>query len=110
MTLVRHHQSLRRRMYKNLEPFPHPTALKRFLDRIIFVVGFLGPAFTIPQLWLIYGLHETAGVSVLSWGSYAAFNIVWILYGIVHKENAITFTYTLWFIVNSLVAVGALLY
>lgn len=110
MTLVRHHQSLRRRMYKNLEPFPHPAALKRFLDHIIFVVGFLGPAFTIPQLWLIYVDHNAAGVSVLSWGAYAAFNVVWILYGLVHKERAITFTYTLWLIVNSLVAIGALIY
>ena len=97
-------------MYRNLEPFPHPATLKRFLDRIIFVVGFLGPAFTIPQLWLIYVDHVADGVSVLSWASYALFNVVWILYGIVHKENAITFTYTLWLVVNSLVAVGALVY
>jgi hypothetical protein len=110
MALGRHHQHLRKRLYKNLEPYPHPKFWVRFLDRIIFVVGFLGPAFTIPQLWLIYVDHVAAGVSVLSWSAYAAFNIVWIAYGLVHKERAITFTYSLWFVVNTLVAIGALLY
>lgn len=97
-------------MYKNLEPFPHPRFWIRTLDKAVFIAGFLAAAFTFPQLYNIYVLHETEGVSALSWGAYAFFNTIWILYGLVHKERAITFTYTLWLIVNSLVAIGALIY
>lgn len=110
MSLAQHHQRVRRRLYKNLEPYPHPSPAVRFLDRIIFVVGFLGPAFTIPQIWQIYGTGHAAGVSALTWSGYAAFNIVWIIYGLVHRERAITFTYSLWLIANTTVALGAIIF
>lgn len=110
MTLGRHHQHLRRRLYKNLEPYPHPKFWTRLLDRLIFVVGFASPAFTLPQLYQIYVLHNAAGVSSLTWGAYAFFDIPWILYGLVHKEAPITFTYTLWLFANALVAIGALVF
>lgn len=110
MALGRHHQHLRKRMYKNLEPFPHPRFWIRFLDRTVFVVGFLSPAFTFPQLYEIYIIGNATGVSVLTWTAYAFFDIPWIVYGVVHRERAIIFAYTLWLVVNILVAVGALLY
>lgn len=110
MALGRHHLHLRKRLYKNLEPFPHPQFWLRFLDRLIFVVGFLGPAFTIPQIWEIFVVGNAAGVSSLTWGAYAVMDIPWILYGIMHRETAITFTYSLWLFTNVLVAIGALAY
>ena len=105
-----HHAHVRKRLYVNLEPFPHPDFLKRFLDRIIYVVGFLGPAFTIPQVYDIYAFRDATSVSVLSWSAFALLDVVWIVYGIVHKERVITFTYTLWLIANMAVAIGAMVY
>lgn len=113
-TMVRmsglHHRHLRKRIYVNLEKYPHPDFFKRALDVMVYVVGFLGPAFTIPQIWGIYAGANASGVSALTWGAYALFDIVWIVYGIVHKERIITFTYVLWLIMNGVVAVGALIY
>ncbi len=80
------------------------------LDRVIYVVGIVGPLFTIPQLIKIYYFQSASGVSVISWGAYALFDIPWILYGILHKERPITLTYILWFFFNALVFVGAILY
>ena len=105
-----HHLHIRKRMYKNLEKFPHPRGWVRTLDYIVYTAGFLGPAMTIPQVVLIYATHDAGNVSALSWGAYALFDIPWVLYGIVHKEPLITFTYILWFIANMLVTVGALVY
>ena len=93
-------------MYENLEEFPSKDPFKRFLDRFIFVVGLLGPVMTIPQLVNVWVLRETAGVSAISWASYAVFNLVWVTYGIVHREKPIIFTYVLWFFVNAAVALG----
>ncbi len=105
-----HHSHIRKRLYKNSEPFPHPRLWVRILDRVVYVAGFLGPAMTMPQLYLIYGTGDASGVSSLSWGAYMILNVPWILYGVVHKERVITFTYTLWFFVNGAVAFGALWY
>lgn len=80
------------------------------LDRLVFVIGFVSPFFTFPQLYSIYILHQVSGVSVVSWGAFAVFDIPWILYGFVHKERPIIFAYTLWLTVNTLVCIGALLY
>lgn len=110
MSIGRHHQSLRRRLYKNLEPYPHPKRLTRMLDRLVFAVGFISPMFTLPQLYVIYAGHTAAGVSPLTWGAYALFDIPWIVYGFVHKERPIVFAYTLWLTVNTLVCVGALVF
>ena len=107
---VMHHRHIRERIYKNLEPFPHPDSFKRALDLMVYVAGVLGPIFGIPQIYTIYVHKNAAGVSAFSWGMFALFNIVWILYGIVHRERVITVTYSLWFVVNSLVAIGAIIY
>ncbi len=105
-----HHQHIRKRIYKNLEQFPNPNPKIRFLDRLIFVIGALGPIATIPQAYTIFAHHSAAGVSFFSWFVYFLFSIVWLVYGIVHKEKAIIFSYSLWIIMNGLVAFGAIIY
>jgi uncharacterized protein with PQ loop repeat len=110
MSLGPHHQELRKRIYKNLEPFPHPDPVKRFLDKLIFVVGFLGPVSTVPQIWTIFVDHDASGVSMLSWSLYAFFSIIWIIYGILHKEKAIIFTYSLWTVMEGLVVLGTIVH
>jgi len=104
------HWHIRKRISASLEPFPARTTLKRFLDRVVYAVGVLGPLFTLPQIIKIYSTHSAAGVSIFSWGAFALFDIPWIIYGIVHKERPIVVTYTLWLIFNSVVVVGVLIY
>lgn len=105
-----HHPHVRKRIYTNLEKYPHPNYLVRTLDVTVYAVGILGPILTLPQIYLIYIGHQAAGVSVISWAAYAAFDVPWVLYGIVHRERVIVASYTLWFVVNTAVAVGAMLY
>jgi hypothetical protein len=82
----------------------------RFLDSCVLVVGVIGPLTTIPQILLIYTTHMAVGVSALSWFGPAVLDIPWILYGIAHREKAIVITYSLWLVMNTAVAVGAVLY
>ncbi|MDP2705676.1 MAG: SemiSWEET family transporter [bacterium] len=105
-----HHFSLRRRVYENLEPLPHPDFGKRFLDRFIFVIGFLGPLFTLPQVWQIYSYKDAQGVSTVSWTAFFFFSIIWLIYGIVHKEKPLIFSNALWIFFNALIVFGTIIY
>lgn len=104
------HLHLRKRQAAGYEPYPSRKAWIRFVDHLVLVVGVVGPVATIPQILKIYIAQDATGVSALSWGTWAFFDIPWILYGLVHRERPIMVTYTLWFTVNSIVFFGVLLY
>lgn len=105
-----HHPDRRRARQKSQASPAVTSAMMHILDRTIYVVGIIGPLFTIPQLVKIYYFQNASGVSAISWGAYTLLDLPWILYGVVHKERPITLTYILWFFFNGAVFVGALLY
>jgi uncharacterized protein with PQ loop repeat len=104
---MRHlHFHIRRRR----EPYPARKSSLRWLDRFVLLVGVLGPIMTLPQIWLIFSTKDAGGVSALAFGTWALFDIPWMLYGIAHREPPIVATYTLWLVGNGLVCLGAILY
>jgi len=105
-----HHAHRRKRMHQNKEPYPHPQQWKRFLDKIIYAVGVAGPLITIPQIYKIWVDHNASGVSVVSWSGYTVFAVIWLLYGIAHKEKPIIVTYIAVIIANIFVTVGTFIY
>lgn len=105
-----HHISRRKRVTKKLEEYPSKKFLVRIFDRILLTVAIIGPLTALPQVWNVYANHAVAGLSITSWSLWAFFNIFWIMYGFVHKEKPIILTYILWFLMNSSVAIGILLY
>ena len=110
MQLELHHLSKRKRIHKKFEEYPSKKFWIRFLDRLLVVIAVVGPLVSIPQLWAVYSTHDAANISFFSWGLWALFNLVWLTYGIVHKEKPIIITYILWFFVNSAMAVAALIF
>jgi len=100
----------RKRGNKTLEPYPSPHIWVRILDNAAIAAGIIGPVMTLPQIWQIYHFQNAAGVSALSWFSFAVLDIPFILYGIAHKNKLILVTYILWFVVNLAVAAGAVMY
>ncbi len=105
-----HHLHIRKRISKNLEPFPATSPSKRLLDTVVYAAGIAGPLMTLPQLFEIYAHRNAGGVSVATWAAYAVFDIPWIVYGIVHRETPLVVTYFLWLAFNMLVVAGAVLY
>ncbi len=105
-----HHIHLRKRRADHYEPFPARTHWKRILDRVVLTVGIIGPTVSLPQLFKLYTLQEASGLSAISWGLWAIMDVPWILYGFAHRERPIIFTYLAWFVVNSLMFVGVILY
>ena len=105
-----HHLHVRERVHENLELYPHPNKWKNFMDRLIFFVGAVGPLMTIPQVMKIWVDKNAAGVSLISWTTYLVTEIIWIIYGIMHKEKPIIITYTMWVLLDIMIVVGIILY
>ncbi len=106
------HLHLRKRKHPSTEgdPYPHTSPGVRFLDKLLVFVAVVGPLANISQIIKIYGEMDAEGVSLTSWSMYIVFNIIWIIYGIVHKERVILLAHILWFITQTIVVVGIILY
>jgi uncharacterized protein with PQ loop repeat len=83
---------------------------RQLLDRVTLIAGILGPLMVIPQIYKIFSAHNATGVSILSWTAFALLDIPFIFYGIFHKDRPIVITYTLFFIANLIVTIGAIVY
>lgn len=109
MKLVEHHLHTRKRIHEQHQPYPHPNPTIRFLDKFVFGIAFVMPLTALPQLYKVWFEGNAQGVSVLTWLLLAILSIPMIIYGSVHKEKPIILMYLLWFIVDSLVVIGAIL-
>ena len=106
-----HHLHARKRFSgKALHPFPAISRVIRILDKVVYAAGIIAIIMMFPQLQLIYMEKNAAGIAPITWITLAILNIPWIIYGIVHKEKPIVLVYILWFIVNTLVFIGAVIY
>jgi uncharacterized protein with PQ loop repeat len=105
-----HHIHKRKRINEKHEQYPHPHDFKRFMDRAVYVVGIIGPLMGSLQAYKIWHERTAAGISLPTF-SFAIFNdVVWFIYGAIHKEKPIMVMYTLWFVINILIVIGTLLY
>lgn len=105
-----HHWHIRKRVHDKYEPYPHPDRVKRFFDKLIYVAAFIGPVMNIPQLLEIWLNKSAAGVSFISWSSFAMISVMWFIYGLLHQEKPIIFMNGMLIILQSAIAVGALIY
>lgn len=86
------------------------TAYTRFLDKLTFVVGVIGPFTVLPQIYTIFSTKSAAGVSATTWALIFIVTFPWILYGLAHREKNIIVSFILWEVMNATVVVGALIY
>jgi uncharacterized protein with PQ loop repeat len=80
------------------------------IDMLAYISAVVSPFMTLPQLYGIWIQKNAAGVSFLSWVGFAFFNVIFVIYGITKKEKLIIVNNSIWFVMQSLVAIGVLLY
>lgn len=101
----------RKKFYKNkYQPYPHPDRFKRVVDYLVYAVTIFVPTMTALQASKIWLEKDAEGISIVTWGGFASANVVWILYGILHKEKPLIFMYISLFIFNVSIVIGAILY
>lgn len=105
-----HHLHTRKRIYKKLEQYPHPQKLKRVVDYLVYFASIAIPIFTLPQIYKIFSELNAQGVSPVSWGAYGASNLIWLFYGIVHKETPLILVNAIMMTLNFIVMLGAIIY
>jgi uncharacterized protein with PQ loop repeat len=105
-----HHLHARKRVHQNLEQYPSANPRIKLLDDILLVVAVIGPLVTIPQIVQVFTTQDVRGLSSITWGLYALFNILWLIYGIVHKEKPLIITYALWLLMNTTMFVSIFIF
>ena len=88
----------------------HSIKINNIMDKWIYGIALIWPLLTIPQVWMIWGKQSADSISLFTWGAYVLSAILWLTYGIIHKEKAIIFANILWMIVNIAVFVWAIIY
>lgn len=86
------------------------TPYIRFLDRLTFIAGVVGPFTVLPQIYSIFTTHSAVGVSLTTWGLIFIVTFPWILYGVAHKDKSIITSFILWEVANLAVVIGVLIY
>jgi len=104
------HYHLRKRIHQKHEPYPHPDKVKRIFDKIIYVAVIVGPIMNLPQLFKIWMYQNASGVSFVSWISFSIISVLWLIYGVLHKNKPIIFMNFALMIIQALIALGTLLY
>ncbi len=112
MALPQIHLRLRKHAKKieGFAPYPHPDRKMQMLDSLVMAVAVVWPAMFIPQILEIYQSQNATSINIYSFLASSLMVMPWIAYGIVHREKAIWVSNVLWFVVYSLIAVGAYLY
>ncbi|MFA5744761.1 MAG: hypothetical protein WC887_00920 [Candidatus Paceibacterota bacterium] len=104
------HLRARIRHTKGLDPFPSPSVGKRYFDYFMYGVGIVAPLALVPQILEVYSTKSGAGLALPTWSLFVAFNILWTIYGILHKDIHILFANALMILFNGTVVLGILLY
>lgn len=100
------HLSIRKRLSKTYEKFPHPTQFGRVVDKIVYISTIGLPLLNFIQLYRIWAEKSILGLSLISWFGFAFFSLIWMIYGIIHKEKPIILLNAGLFIVQSLIAIS----
>ncbi|MDP2651625.1 MAG: SemiSWEET family transporter [bacterium] len=97
-------------MTKGLEPFPSKNAWKRYLDYMMYGVGFIAPLALVPQILQLYTSKSSVGLSLSTWVLFVGVNSLWALYGAVHKDKQLFLANILVMLFNLTVVIGILMY
>ncbi len=110
MNLGMRHIHARKRVARNLEPFPSSRLGRRIFDYFMYAVGLLQPAALLPQVAAIYIDHSTTGVSLATWLMLSVFNTLWAVYGYLHHDKLIMVANIFLMILDAAIVLGVLLY
>lgn len=91
-----HHTNIRKKKHRD-----------SLIDKWVYFAVVFGPIMTLPQIYDIWMMGKKEA-SVVSWASYVVIAIIWLLYGIKHKEKPIIIVQVIWIILDLTIVIGIL--
>ncbi len=80
------------------------------IDKATYLVALVESIIVLPQVIQIFRDKDASGVSLFSWTGFWIFNLIWLLYGIAHREKLIIFYTTVYGIAQIWVIIGGMMY
>jgi hypothetical protein len=80
------------------------------MARLLGAMSLVTMIMTIPQVWIVWVEHETAGVSLMSWGAYFVSAMLWFVHGVQQHDKNIYLACLGWLGLDLAVMVGVLVY
>jgi uncharacterized protein with PQ loop repeat len=81
-----------------------------YFDYLIYVAAFGSPVALLPQVVNIFITRDVSSLSLATWTTLGFFNILWIIYGLAHRDIPIYLTNILIALLNFAIVLGILLY
>lgn len=72
------------------------AAIEPHVDRVVVLIGIAYPLAMTPQLYNVWALHRTAGLSGITYGIGLAAALTWTAYGLVHRKKPIWMINVIW--------------
>ena len=86
------------------------SKLRKVMDRLVYMAGIIGPVMTMPQVIKVWSEKNASGIAVETWGAYLFLSLIWLSYGILHKEKPLIIMYSAYFLINVMIVSGVLMY
>lgn len=100
-----------KRRKTRLSGLPTKRALiKNAFDVLIYPVAIGAPLALLPQVVQVYKTQDTGGLALSTWLILGILNLVWLMYGIVHRDKPIMLTNVMLACMNFAVVVAIVLY
>jgi uncharacterized protein with PQ loop repeat len=106
--MTKYHQKAHQKQQKVL--VIKKQAKTKLVDRMTYLVAAIEPIVTIPQVYVIFHDKTAEGIAISSWIGYELFTLIWLWYGIVHKEKVIIFYQLCWLVLQLVIIIGGLMY
>jgi uncharacterized protein with PQ loop repeat len=88
----------------------HSKKWIRFVDKYIYVIALMSLSMTLPQIYDIWVTGNVSGISLISWLAYTLSSVVWLAYGLGHKEKVIIYSNICWIVLDLLIVVGIIVF
>jgi len=75
------------------------------VDWLVYLAIVIGPVLTMPQVYSIW-VQGSKGVSVISWIAYLVASLIWLVYGVKHKDRPIIIVEAIWVVLEVLIVAG----
>lgn len=83
---------------------------KKKIEAIVYVISFLMPFMTLPQIFIIYFNKDVSCLSLTTYSLYLILQIPMLLYMILIKTKPLLINTVLWMIMYSLIIIWILIY